>query len=253
MQLSVRSSPGRRRSSISTDPFAATRPGALGSACKEQEGTVNRYLETTLVSVMASVLLLPAARAEEKRYATPREHPQNVYWGDPHIHTRISADASLWGSTLGPEDTYRFGLGEEMTSFKGWKAKLARPMDWMVISDHSDVWGFYQRIRDGDPFVMKEELGRRWNKMIKEGDLRTVTDEIIKGFGNETLPWDVSDPKMIEPGWKQEVEAAEKFNDPGRFTAFIAYERTSNPKGDNLHRVVIYRDDADKTGVVLPL
>jgi hypothetical protein len=201
---------------------------------------------------MMCVFLAFSVNAAEKYYNAPVEHPNDVYFGDPHIHTSVSADAALWGSTLGPEDTYRFGLGEEMTSFKGWKVKLTRPLDWMVISDHSDVWGFYQRIKDGDAYVLAEPEGVRWHNLLKEGKTRQVTDEIIKAFGDETLPWDVSDPKMIAPGWKQEVEAAEKFNDPGKFTAFIAYEWTSNPKGDNLHRVVIYRDNADKTSDILP-
>ncbi len=214
---------------------------------------MNKPLKTTLL-FLASFFLVFSVHAQEeaKEYVTPVEHPTQVYFGDPHIHTNISADAAMWGTTMSPEDTYRFGLGEEMTSFKGWKVKLARPMDFMVISDHSDVWGFYQRIADGDPFVLAEPVGVRWNQMLKDGNLRQVTDEIIKAFGDETLPWDVSDPAMIAPGWKEEVEAAEKFNDPGNFTAFIAYEWTSNPKGDNLHRVVIYRDDADKTRDVLP-
>jgi len=205
------------------------------------------------LSLCASIAQAETAKqAEEKSYAPPVGHPTDVYFGDPHIHTSISADAAMWGNTLSSEDTYKFGLGGEVTSFKGWKAKLARPLDWMVISDHSDVWGFYQRIRDGDPFVLAQPEGVRWNKMIKEGQLTEATDEIIKAFGNETLPWDVSDPKMIAPGWKDTVAAAEKFNDPGNFTAFIAYEWTSNPMGDNLHRVVVYRDNADKTQDILP-
>ena len=211
------------------------------------------FLGGLCLSLCASFAQAEAPRhAAVKSYAPPVANPMEVYFGDPHIHTSISADAAMWGNTLSLEDTYRFGRGEEATSHKGWKAKLTRPLDWMVISDHSDVWGFYQRIRDGDPFVLAQPEGVRWNKMIKEGKLREATDEIIKAFGNETLPWDVSDPKMIAPGWKQVVEAAEKFNDPGDFTTFIAYEWTSNPMGDNLHRVVIYRDNADKTSDILP-
>jgi len=214
---------------------------------------MNRLFETTLLS-MASLLVVTSVHAAEKEkvYAAPAEHPTQVYFGDPHIHTSLSADAAMWGNTLGAEDTYRFGLGEEVTSYKGWKVKLTRALDWMVISDHSDVWGFFQRIKDGDPYILAEPEGVRWNKMIKEGNTRQVTDEIIKAFGNGTLPWDVSLPEALAPGWKDTVAAAEKFNDPGHFTAFIAYEWTSNPGGDNLHRVVIYRDNADKTSDVLP-
>ena len=212
---------------------------------------MNKQFKMTLITVVG-VLLTLTTNAEEKKYTSPSEYPVQVYWGDPHIHTRISADAAMWGTLLGPEETYRFGRGEAMTSHKGWKVKLKRPLDWMVISDHSDVWGFYERIVDGDPYVLAEPEGVRWHNMIKEGKLRQATDEIIKAFGDETLPWDVSDPEMIAPGWKQEVEAAENYNDPGNFTTFIAYEWTSNPMGDNLHRVVIYRDNADKTQDVLP-
>jgi len=92
------------------------------------------------VVAVSSIHAQEAREAEEKTYSHPGSHPREVYFGDPHIHTRISTDAAMWGTTFGPEETYRFGLGEEMTSFKGWKVKLTRPLDWMVISDHSDVW-----------------------------------------------------------------------------------------------------------------
>ncbi len=158
----------------------------------------------------------------------------------------------MWGSTLGPKEVSEYAKGIEKISFKGWKAKLNRPLDWLVVSDHTDFYGFYQRMKDGDPFITDEPLGTRYYNLLKEGKNRQVTDEIIKAFGKGELPWDPSIPEALAPGWKETVEAAEAANDPGNFTAFIAYEWTSNPKGDNLHRVVIYRDDADKTADILP-
>jgi hypothetical protein len=211
-------------------------------------------VKTTILS-MDSVLLVSFVHAQEtqgKKYITPSEYPENVYFGDPHVHTRISVDASLWGNTLGPEDTYRYVRGEEVTSFKGWKVKLQRPLDWLVIADHSDFYGFYQRMAAGDPYVTDEPLGAYYYDLMQKGENRRVTDEFVKAFGKGELPWDPSIEEALRPGWKETVEAAEAANDPGDFTAFIAYEWTSNPDGDNLHRVVIYRDDADKTADVLP-
>jgi hypothetical protein len=107
----------------------------------------------------------------------------------------------------------------------------------------------------GEPFVMAEPKGVRWNEMIKNKQTRQVADEFIKEWGEGKIQatWDVSADELLTPGWKETVDAAEEANDPGNFTAFIAYEWTSNPKGgDNLHRVVIYRDNADKTRDILP-
>ena len=74
---------------------------------------------------------------EEKIYSTPPDYAENVYFGDAHIHTALSVDAALWGTSLRPEDAYRYARGEELTSFKGWKTKLKRPLEWTVVADHS--------------------------------------------------------------------------------------------------------------------
>jgi hypothetical protein len=222
---------------------------------------MNKLLNATLLLGMTSLLFVPFTYAQddsqEKRYITPVEYAENVYFGDAHVHTSVSLDAAAWGSSISPEDAYRYARGEEVTSFKGWKTKLTRPLDWLVIADHSDGYGFTNRVAAGDPWITKEELGRRWYELLQTGgeaERRIVADEIIKGFGGGgPMPWDVADPEMLAPGWEQTIAAAEKFNDPGDFTAFIAYEWSSAPGGDNLHRVVIYRDGGDKASQTLPL
>ena len=217
---------------------------------------MNKHLRTTLLS-LASISLASSVHAQEtqeQRYITPSEFPQHVYWGDAHIHTRTSVDASLWGNTLGPADTYTYLRGGAVTSFKGWTVQLNRPLDWSVISDHSDAYGFFQLMADGAPLVMAKPEGVRWHDMITNGQTRQVADEFIKAWGEGIVQglWRVSSDELLTPGWEETVAAAEAANQPGVFTAFIAYEWTSNPQGDNLHRVVIYRDDADKTIGVLP-
>ena len=185
-------------------------------------------------------------------YAPPSEYPVQVYFGDPHVHTSISLDAAAWGNRLGPEGAYRFARGEAVTSFKGWTAKLTRPLDFVVVADHTDGYGFYTRIEAGDPFVVSKPEGKRWHELLKKGDNRTVSDEIIKMFSQGTLPWDITSQEMLGPGWEETIAAAEKYNDPGKFTAFIGYEWTSLPNGNNVHRVIVYRDGGDKARQTLP-
>ncbi len=202
------------------------------------------------ISLMSSV---QAQESEEKGYYnTPAEYADDVYFGDTHIHSSLSVDASLWGMNKSPADIYRYAKGEELTSFKGWKVKLNRPLDFTVVADHSDAYGFYNLIADGADFIVAEPQGARWHQMFKDGENAQLADEVIKALGIEDLPWNVNKKEFIEPGWKDTIAAAEAANDPGKFTAFIGYEWSSNPDGDNMHRVVIYRDNADKTLQVLP-
>ncbi len=204
---------------------------------------------------LVGALLVSSVQAQEKRYINPPEYAENVYFGDAHIHTKLSIDSGLWGNTLGPADVYRYVRGEAVTSFKGWTVQIGRPLDWTVVSDHSDWYGFYQRIEAGDEYVLSEPLGVRWHDLVATGteeSRRQVTDEVVKAWGEGAIPWDSSSEEALSPGWNETITAAEEANDPGDFTAFIAYEWTSNPQGDNLHRVVIYRDDADKPRQILP-
>ncbi|UCD53146.1 MAG: DUF3604 domain-containing protein, partial [Phycisphaerales bacterium] len=78
-----------------------------------------------------------------------RSFPSNVYWGETHLHTGVSLDAGLFGNILGHEDAYRFARGEEIKSSTGLRVKLARPLDWLVITDHSDAMGLAFGIQEG--------------------------------------------------------------------------------------------------------
>ena len=112
--------------------------------------------------------------------------------------------------------------------------------------------GFFNMLVNGHPRIMKEELGRRWRKLLSEGQGVVVAQEAVNGFAQGTLPWKTNDPELMRTVWDANIDAAEKFNDPGNFTAFIGFEWTSLVKGNNLHRVVVFRDGADRTREVLP-
>jgi len=66
-----------------------------------------------------------------------RKFPTRVLWGDTHLHTAISVDAGTM-CRVGQEDAYRFARGEEITTTHGLRAKLSRPLDFLVITDHAE-------------------------------------------------------------------------------------------------------------------
>ena len=185
-----------------------------------------------------------------------RGYPTLVLYGDTHLHTDISVDAGLFGNRLDLDDAYRFAKGEEVTSATGQKVKLSRPLDFLVISDHSDGYGMFQKILEGDPELMKNDTARRWHGMIREGGTSAVeaTLEVIDLFSRGEMPFDFNDPKVRGDVWEDVIAGAERHNEPGVFTAFIGYEWTSLvPPGNNLHRVVVYRDGGDKASQTLPV
>jgi hypothetical protein len=185
-----------------------------------------------------------------------RNFPERVYWGDTHLHTSQSFDAIAFGCTLGPEDAYRFARGEEVTSSTGQRARLSRALDFLVVSDHAENMGSMGEIKEGNPTLMEDPDLRRWHDMLQEGSQQAmqVYYEIVASVSGKgkPLPAVLTTPQMTRSVWEKNVKAAEKYNDPGRFTAFIGYEWSSNTKGNNLHRVVIFRDRADRAMQVLP-
>ena len=193
---------------------------------------------------------LDAVYGTQKPYSpyVGHDYPTQPFFGDTHLHTSFSFDAGAFGARITPSDAYRFARGEQVTSSTGQPVKLSRPLDFLVVADHSDAMGFFPLLLSGDPVVMAEPQGRRWNQMINSGQGSEAAVDIIRSFGAGTIA-----PSMIPtPGtrayhnaWEETIEAAEAFNDPGHFTAFIGYEWTSNTSGNNLHRNVIYRDGGD--------
>ncbi len=228
--------------------------------------------ETMLAGVLAGTLALPAiaqdtghldkATAEKAHPARPayspyanRNFPVRPFFGDTHLHTSFSMDAGAFGARLAPSDAYRFAKGEQVTSNTGQPVKLFRPLDFLVVADHSDGMGFFPLIFKGDPSIMADPQGRRWNEMIHSGKGAQAAIEIINSFGKGTISkkiMPVPGTRAYEGAWAQTIKAAEAYNDPGRFTAFIGFEWTSNTGGMNLHRNVIFRDNADKASQIEP-
>ena len=186
-----------------------------------------------------------------------RNFPTRPLWGDTHVHTELSMDAGAFGARLGPSDAYRFAKGEEVISSTGQRAKLSRPLDFLVVADHSDNMGFFPELFAGNPAFLADETGRRWYNMIQEGGQQgvQVAVEVIEGFSQGTFPPALESrpgTPAYRAAWDLTIDAAEDANAPGVFTAFIGWEWTSNTVGNNLHRVLIYRDGGGKAGQLEP-
>lgn len=183
-----------------------------------------------------------------------RNYPTQVLWGDQHVHTGWSADAGAFGASLGPEEALRFARGEEVMSSLGEPAKLARPLDWAAVTDHSDAAGVIFEIKDGNPLLMADPDVKRWHEMMATGQGVAAASEMISAQSNNAIPAVMKDPKLAMSIWQKNTAIMEKYNEPGKFTAFIGYEWTSNAGGgDNLHRNVIYRDGKGMADMVLPM
>ncbi len=204
----------------------------------------------------AATTAAPAATETPASAVADSEYPQEVYWGDQHVHTGWSADAGLAGATLSPEDAVRFARGQKVKSSTGLDAQLERPFDWIAVTDHSDGMGTINELQAGNAEFVADATAKRWREMMAKGgdEALTAKKEAVAAQANKSLPKVFMDPKWMVTAWEKTVDIMEKYNEPGKFTAFIAYEWTSNGEvGQNLHRNVIFRDNADKTRATPPL
>ena len=189
-----------------------------------------------------------------------RSFPSRVYWGETHLHTGLSLDAGLFGNTTGHDTAYRLARGEQVMSAGGQPVKLSRPLDFLVITDHSDMMGIATDIQSGAPNILAVPKGKEWAEGFAKGGQAAAEAafDLIGNFSQGTVPVELLE--QYSPGstiydnvWDKIIAAAETYNEPGRFTAFIGFEWTSVPKGFNLHRNVILRDNGNRAKQVVPM
>src|SRR5210317_1250527 len=189
-----------------------------------------------------------------------RSFPNHVYWCETHLHTGLSLDAGLFGNILGHEDAYRFARGEQITSSGGLQVKLGRPLDSLVITDHSDMLGIAADIQSGAPDVLANPKGKEWAEGFQKGGEAAgkAAFDLITHFSQMKIPEQLLNQyspgsKIYNSVWDDIIKTADRYNEPGRFTALIGFEWTSVPKGFNLHRNVILRDDRRRASQVIPM
>jgi hypothetical protein len=180
-----------------------------------------------------------------------RNFPTRVLWGDTHLHTAISVDAGTM-NRVGQEDAYRFARGQEITTTHGLRVKLSRPLDFLVISDHAEMYGLMPQLLSGDPEILATEAGRRWYDELKSGDTDRIfatAMEIVASLSKKDPPF--RSDRAVRNAWNAYTALADRYNEPGRFSAIIGFEYTTMG-GNNLHRNVLFRGDASQANRLVP-
>ena len=226
-----------------------------------------RRVPLWFMSVLASsVLLFSYAAADEipnkeavgkahgaKQYSpyVGRTYPTRVLFGDTHLHTAVSVDAGTM-CRLGQEEAFRFARGEEVTSTGGLRARLSRPLDFIVVTDHAEMYGLMPQLLQGDAEVVSQPIGKKWYDALTSGDHDAIFGtamEIVGSLAGDAPP--IKSDRLVKTAWQKYTALADKYNEPGRFTALIGYEWTAIG-GYNLHRNVIFRGDASVANQTVP-
>ena len=160
---------------------------------------------------------------------------KEAFYGDLHLHTTNSFDAYvLMGTRTTPEDAYRFSAGETI-NYLGQPIKRAFPLDFQAVTDHSENLGVFNQLDDPNSSFSLSELG----KLARQGGYANFVKIVGLITGGVSLGADAA--KVSASTWQREIDTTNAHNQPGKFTTFIAYEWTSMPGGQNLHRNVIFK------------
>ena len=219
----------------------------------DQAAPAGQSTETAGPELLVSEVPPPADDSERTYSPYPEEDfPNRVYFGDTHLHTSYSTDAGMVGNTVGPEDAYRFARGEAVTQSHGLRARLQRPLDFLVIADHAENLGLATMIAESNPDLLATEFGRRVHDLVMSGRFAEAFDAWIRPMSARQDPL-AGQEAIARTMWQRLTGLADEYNEPGRFTALIGYEWTSSPGGNNLHRNVIFRDSQDNANQIVPL
>lgn len=183
------------------------------------------------------------------------DQPRLLLWGDTHLHTNMSADANLAATMrMGPDDAFRFARGEPVTADNGMRVRLRRPLDFLVVADHAEYMGVTLGLLADDPLLLTDEVGRRWHRLLRDDGAKAIASASeAAGFVREMMVESFMPNREVlrndafaEQVWLAVAQTADRHDAPGRFTAFAGFEWSSMPDIDNLHRVVVFRDGAEK-------
>ncbi|WP_105101791.1 DUF3604 domain-containing protein [Microbulbifer pacificus] len=196
----------------------------------------------SLIGTSAGVLLALALLSPASTLAQGDPERREAYYGETHLHTSWSFDAFIFGDTKAtPAQAYEYAKGKPLMHALGYEMKITQPLDWLGVTDHSEYVGIIQTANTPGSELSKTELGKKL--IVRDAaDIQRVY--LLLGnsmIQNKPFPELVA-PKLAASIWDKNNAAADAANEPGKFTAFNAYEWTSTPNNANLHRNVFFKD-----------
>ena len=203
------------------------------TACSDNSTTSSEEPQLSSSSAPETTSVLPSG------YNTER----NAYFGDLHVHTMYSFDAFIFGTTSSPDDAYEFAKGGTLTHPAGFDMSLDTPLDFYGVSDHAFYLGVLRQMADPSSEISKHPAAAGMSTLGGSDD-RGAKFGAILAFMRSDRGEEINDPSIRKEAWDDIVASANRHNDPGNFTAFVAYEYTASTSDrGNLHRNVIFRDD----------
>ncbi len=162
------------------------------------------------------------------------------FFGDLHVHTRYSFDAFLFGTRAGPDDAYRYARGEPIAHPGGFEVRLDRPLDFYAVTDHAmflgNLSGWAEGLGEHSDHPVVKAFQAASTVEERTAAFQGMREYLVPGKADGLL-----DPALVRSAWQEIRDAADRHNDPGAFTTFVAYEYTSGPESQNLHRNVIFQ------------
>ena len=203
-------------------------------------------------TLLLLLFALPTGAEDYSPALRASAHTQ-LYWGDLHVHSNQSPDSFAFGNArLTQENAFRFARGETVSASNGMQARLRRPLDFLLVADHAEFIGVFPRLMDRDPELLKTPLGSEWADLLEDsGSIGVIIGEWLKRLQNPDYEQELS-ADFRRNMWQEISHTADQFNQPGQFTAFVGYEWTAMIEGNNLHRVVLFRDDAELAAQLPP-
>jgi hypothetical protein len=197
-------------------------------------------------STPGETLISPSA------YSAPiANNERQLLWGDTHLHSNVSADAFTLGSRLGPDQAYRFAMGLPVTNELGQTARLRAPLDFLAVTDHAEYHGVFPLLEERDAQLDGWPLGQQMADLL-QADKNIELAKLFSDAIQSTDPALRTPGALVQSAWHASIDAAEAAYTPGVFTTLIGYEWTSMVTGDNLHRVVLFREGSEHTRKVIP-